>query len=76
MSIHHFQTTQDNLNAALEVLNNLVSNQEFRPWELSDNVPRLKYDIASLTPQVNNKEEKTSTFGTSKFVAPDSNLMG
>lgn len=46
------QATQDNLNAALELLNNVVSNQEFRPWELSDNVPRLKYDLAALPPQV------------------------
>lgn len=46
------QATQDKLNDALEILNNLVSNQEFRPWELNDNAPRLKYDIISLPPQV------------------------
>lgn len=47
------QATQDNLNEALDLLNHAVSDQEFRPWELSDNVPRLKYDLAALPPQVN-----------------------
>ncbi|KAL0871967.1 hypothetical protein ABMA27_004409 [Loxostege sticticalis] len=69
------ETTQDNLNAALEVLNNLVSNQEFRPWELSDNVPRLKYDIASLTPQARavdllHKGAFRRGLGNSLFISP------
>ncbi|XP_063828157.1 cytochrome b-c1 complex subunit 2, mitochondrial [Ostrinia nubilalis] len=69
------ETTQDNLNAALEVLNNLVSNQEFRPWDLSDNVPRLKYDIASLTPQARavdllHKGAFRRGLGNSLFISP------
>ncbi|KPJ07141.1 Cytochrome b-c1 complex subunit 2, mitochondrial [Papilio machaon] len=45
------EATQDNLKTALEYLNKIVSNQEFRPWELTDNLPRLRYDIAALPPQ-------------------------
>ncbi|RVE41810.1 hypothetical protein evm_013532 [Chilo suppressalis] len=46
------EATQDNFQAAVEMLNKIVSNQEFRPWEMSDNAPRLKYDLAALPPQV------------------------
>lgn len=46
------QATQEHALEALEQLNNMVSGQEFRPWELSDNTPRLKYDLAALPPQV------------------------
>lgn len=47
-----FQTTQDNVDEAVAILNNIVSGQEFRAWELTDNVPRLQFDIAALSPQV------------------------
>ncbi|CAG5025814.1 unnamed protein product [Parnassius apollo] len=69
------EATQDNLQTALEYLNNIVSNQEFRPWELSDNVPRLKYDIAALPPQVRavdllHKAAYRRGLGNSLFIAP------
>ncbi|KAI8426374.1 hypothetical protein MSG28_005223 [Choristoneura fumiferana] len=67
--------TKENLSPALECLNNLVSNQEFRPWELSDNVPRLKYDIAALGPQVRavdllHKAAFRRGLGNSLFISP------
>ncbi|KAL4707734.1 hypothetical protein ACJJTC_014915 [Scirpophaga incertulas] len=69
------EATQDNLQPALELLNNLVSNQEFRPWELSDNNPRLQYDIASLSPQVRavdllHKAAFRRGLGNSLFISP------
>lgn len=48
-----FQTTGEHLGEALDYLNNMISGQEFRPWELSEIEPKLRYDIASLPPQVN-----------------------
>ncbi|CAG4950293.1 unnamed protein product [Colias eurytheme] len=69
------EATQENLDVALEYLNNIVSNQEFRPWELSDNVPRLKYEIAALSPQVRavdllHKAAYRRGLGNSLFVSP------
>ncbi|XP_073947324.1 cytochrome b-c1 complex subunit 2, mitochondrial-like [Choristoneura fumiferana] len=69
------EATKENLSPALECLNNLVSNQEFRPWELSDNVPRLKYDIAALGPQVRavdllHKAAFRRGLGNSLFISP------
>lgn len=69
------ETTQDNLPAALDVLNNIVSNQEFRPWELSDNVPRLKFDLAALPPQIRavdllHKAAYRRGLGNSLFISP------
>ncbi|MCS4559052.1 hypothetical protein L9G74_21775, partial [Shewanella sp. C32] len=28
-----------------------ITGQEFRPWELSDNISRIKVELASLPPQ-------------------------
>ncbi|XP_047993272.1 cytochrome b-c1 complex subunit 2, mitochondrial [Leguminivora glycinivorella] len=69
------EATKENLSPALECLNNLISNQEFRPWELSDNVPRLKYDIAALAPQVRavdllHKAAFRRGLGNSLFISP------
>ncbi|XP_028039016.1 cytochrome b-c1 complex subunit 2, mitochondrial [Bombyx mandarina] len=69
------EATQDKLNDALEILNNLVSNQEFRPWELNDNAPRLKYDIISLPPQIRavdllHKAAYRRGLGNSLFISP------
>ncbi|XP_063535190.1 cytochrome b-c1 complex subunit 2, mitochondrial [Cydia strobilella] len=69
------ETTKDNLSPALECLNNLISSQEFRPWELSDNVPRLKYDIVALAPQVRavdllHKAAFRRGLGNSLFISP------
>ncbi|XP_063363716.1 cytochrome b-c1 complex subunit 2, mitochondrial [Cydia amplana] len=69
------ETTKENLSPALECLNNLISSQEFRPWELSDNVPRLKYDIVALAPQVRavdllHKAAFRRGLGNSLFISP------
>ncbi|XP_013140170.1 PREDICTED: cytochrome b-c1 complex subunit 2, mitochondrial-like [Papilio polytes] len=69
------EATQDNLKTALEYLNKIVSNQEFRPWELTDNLPRLRYDIAALPPQVRavdllHKAAFRRGLGNSLFIAP------
>lgn len=69
------ETTQNNLQAALECLNNMISNQEFRPWELSDNMPRLKFDLAALPPQVRavdllHKAAYRRGLGNSLFISP------
>lgn len=69
------EATQDNLQPALEVLNNMISNQEFRPWELSDNAARLKYDVAALPPQVRavdllHKAAYRRGLGNSLFISP------
>ncbi|KAJ0178314.1 hypothetical protein K1T71_006137 [Dendrolimus kikuchii] len=69
------EATQDNLQTALEYLNNIISNQEFRPWELADNLPRLKYDIVALSPQVRavdllHKAAYRRGLGNSLFISP------
>ncbi|KAM3966254.1 ubiquinol-cytochrome c reductase core protein 2 [Aphomia sociella] len=69
------EATQENLPAALEYLNNIVSNQEFRPWELSDITPRQKYEIAALPPQVRaidllHRAAYRRGLGNSLFVSP------
>ncbi|GBP76801.1 Cytochrome b-c1 complex subunit 2, mitochondrial [Eumeta japonica] len=46
------ETSQEHVTWAYEIFNNIISNQEFRPWELLDNIPRLKFDLASIPPQV------------------------
>ncbi|CAH0729729.1 unnamed protein product, partial [Brenthis ino] len=69
------EATQDNLQQALEYLNNIVSNQEFRPWELNDNLSRLKFDLAVLPPQIRavdllHKAAYRRGLGNSLFIAP------
>ncbi|XP_023936742.2 cytochrome b-c1 complex subunit 2, mitochondrial [Bicyclus anynana] len=69
------EATQDNLPVAIDYLNNIVSNQEFRPWELADNVPRLKFDLAAIPPQVRavdllHKAAYRRGLGNSLFIAP------
>ncbi|XP_026762408.2 cytochrome b-c1 complex subunit 2, mitochondrial isoform X1 [Galleria mellonella] len=69
------EATQDNLPEALEYLNNIVSNQEFRPWELSDITPRQRYEIAALPPQVRaidllHKAAYRRGLGNSLFISP------
>ncbi|XP_034250725.1 cytochrome b-c1 complex subunit 2, mitochondrial [Thrips palmi] len=35
----------------LKVLHTVATEQVFKPWELSDNIPRLKYELALVPPQ-------------------------
>ncbi|CAG9793842.1 unnamed protein product [Diatraea saccharalis] len=69
------EATQDNFQTAVELLNKMISNQEFRPWELSDNAPRLKYDLAALPPQVRavdllHKAAYRRGLGNSLYISP------
>jgi hypothetical protein len=36
---------------ALKYLNDVATKQAFKPWELADNVPRIRYELASRAPQ-------------------------
>lgn len=45
--------TRQAIESALPYLTDVVTQQEFRPWELSDNVPRLRLELAQRPPQVN-----------------------
>ncbi|XP_063892952.1 cytochrome b-c1 complex subunit 2, mitochondrial [Helicoverpa armigera] len=69
------ETTQDNVDEAVEILTNMVCCQEFRPWELSDNNARLKFDIAALPPQIRavdllHKAAYRRGLGNSLFISP------
>jgi hypothetical protein len=34
----------------LKFLGDVASKQVFKPWEISDNIPRLKYELSTLSP--------------------------
>ncbi|RZF37982.1 hypothetical protein LSTR_LSTR009043 [Laodelphax striatellus] len=42
------EATSDKINAGLKFLNDVVTLQTFKPWELKDNISRIKYELASL----------------------------
>ncbi|PNF31631.1 Cytochrome b-c1 complex subunit 2, mitochondrial [Cryptotermes secundus] len=44
------QSTSDSLETGLKFLGDVASKQVFKPWEISDNIPRLKYELAGLSP--------------------------
>lgn len=46
------EVTRDNLEHALKVLENAVVGQSFKPWEISDSLPRIKVDLANVSNQV------------------------
>ncbi|KAK9502582.1 hypothetical protein O3M35_011330 [Rhynocoris fuscipes] len=50
--VYMLETTVDNLDCGLQYLKYSICGQEFRPWELSDNLPRLKYELAIVPPEV------------------------
>ncbi|KAJ8713458.1 hypothetical protein PYW07_013828 [Mythimna separata] len=69
------ETTNDNVDEAVSLLSKLVSGQEFRAWELTDNIPRLQFDIAALPPQVRavdllHKAAYRRGLGNSLFISP------
>lgn len=39
------------LEPCLKVLRSVAAEQVFKPWELSDNLPRLKYELAQVAPE-------------------------
>ncbi|XP_071446989.1 cytochrome b-c1 complex subunit 2, mitochondrial [Hetaerina americana] len=46
------ETTRDKIEDLLKILEDVVCHQKFKPWEISDNLPRLKLDLARRTPHV------------------------
>lgn len=46
------EVKRDQLETALKFLENAVCGQVFKPWELSDSLPRLKVDLANVSDQV------------------------
>jgi len=49
-TMYTIQTTRDQTDVAIDYLVDIVSNQMFKPWELTDNLSRMKLDLAGLSP--------------------------
>merc|ERR1712212_275629 len=49
-TLYTVQGTRDQTDVAIEYLADVVSNQAFKPWELSRSVPRMKLELASSSP--------------------------
>lgn len=46
------ETLKENLVSGLKYYIDSISNQTFRPWELSDNLKRLEYELLSISPEL------------------------
>jgi ubiquinol-cytochrome c reductase core subunit 2 len=46
------EATRDKIGNLSKYLKEVSLNQVFKPWEIEDNIPRLKYDLALRTPEV------------------------
>lgn len=69
------EVSRDNAQSAIKYLTSVAVRPEFRPWELSDNSPRLNYDIVALPPQVRavdllHKAAFRRGLGNSLFISP------
>lgn len=42
------QITRNNLSDALQFLEDVATKQVFKPWEISDELPRMQYELSSL----------------------------
>lgn len=42
------QITKDHVGTALKFLEDVATNQVFKPWEISDQIPRLRYEISNI----------------------------
>jgi len=49
---YNVELTRDNLDTGLKYLNDISVHQVFKPWEINDNLFRVKEDLARVTPQV------------------------
>ena len=49
-TLYTVQATRDQTDLAVEYLTDVVSNQSFKPWELSRSAPRMKLELASQPP--------------------------
>ncbi|KAF4524166.1 hypothetical protein B566_EDAN010622 [Ephemera danica] len=45
------EATKDTVEESLQYLVDVACKQAFKPWELNDNLPRLRYELAGLSPQ-------------------------
>lgn len=43
--------SRDNIECVLKYLASVASAPAFKPWQVSDNRPRIKYELSTLTPQ-------------------------
>ncbi|KAK7868342.1 hypothetical protein R5R35_013642 [Gryllus longicercus] len=46
------ETTRNELENTFDILSNVAMQQAFKPWEISDNLSRIKYDLAALPPVI------------------------
>jgi len=49
---YNVELTRDKLDTGLKYLSDLSCHSVFKPWEISDNLYRVKEDLARVTPQV------------------------
>lgn len=49
---YNIELTRDKLDTGLKYLSDLSVHSVFKPWEVSDNLYRVKEDLARVTPQV------------------------
>jgi len=67
------EATPDKIEEGLNYLVDVTTKQVFKPWELSDQIPRLKYELATVAPQAKvldllNKAAYRNGLGNSIFV--------
>ncbi|XP_063228830.1 cytochrome b-c1 complex subunit 2, mitochondrial isoform X2 [Bacillus rossius redtenbacheri] len=46
--VYTVEGTRDNVEVALQYLADAATKQVFKPWELSDSLPRLRYELATI----------------------------
>lgn len=51
-ALYGLNITRDNLGSCLEILGDVVTRPSFKPWELGDNLGRIKTDLALRDPSV------------------------
>lgn len=71
--IYSLEATNDKIDDCLKLFQSAVTEQEFRPWELSDNEERLKTELATIPAQAKlldllHKAAYRDTLGNSIFV--------
>lgn len=49
--VYILESTCNNVSEGLELLKKAITGQEFRPWEIADNIPRILAELASVPPQ-------------------------
>lgn len=72
--LYTLEGTRSGVESALPFLKSVVSEQVFKPWEVSDNVPRLRLELALRPPQLRavdllHKAAYRRGLGNSLFIA-------